>query len=76
MSVTGASASSGPSETRDDSVVAQDQWNFEGYFSNGAKCDESRRDKYAKDLPTQPTTGCYRVPNGYYYLWWGSYWDG
>ncbi|NEA97948.1 hypothetical protein [Streptomyces sp. SID13726] len=71
---TGASASSGPSATENGAapVVRPLLWFMSTYYSDGRKCDEQRRVKYAQGYPTNPTTGCYRNPSGYWFEWWVS----
>ena len=77
MSVSGASASAGPA-TGERSIAptgAQDQWWRSGYYSIAERCYEDRKAKHHRDIPTNPTSGCFRNDNGYYFYWWGSFWD-
>ncbi|MGA4990866.1 hypothetical protein [Nonomuraea bangladeshensis] len=45
------------------------QWNYVGMFDTQAKCNFDRSVRHAQGYPTDPTTGCYRVSNGYYYFY-------
>lgn len=78
-SVTGASALSDPTVERQTvaaPALAQDDWYRSPYYTSAVRCNEVRRDVVGGGNPTLPTNGCYRNANGYYFSWFGSYWDG
>ncbi|MFF5980796.1 hypothetical protein ACFY78_18315 [Streptomyces olindensis] len=80
----GASAASGPvagerataaGERATAPVSAQSKWWRSGYYAIPQRCDEDREAKQRRGVPTNPTSGCFRNEHGYYFLWWGSFWD-
>ncbi|MFI6371263.1 hypothetical protein [Streptomyces sp. NPDC050546] len=80
MAATGASASSASSGPSAGERVAappdaQARWWRSGFYEIERRCDEDRKAKVHKGVPTDPTRGCYRNTNGYYFSWYGSFWD-
>jgi hypothetical protein len=73
VAVLGAGASTAtasPAVEGSAAVVASQRWHTSPNYADSRKCDEQRRVKYARGLPTDPTSGCYRWYKGYYYYWW------
>lgn len=44
-------------------------WNHSGYYSTERACVIAKALRSAGGYPVEPGSGCYRDPNGYYFLY-------